>query len=79
MQLRDKLTIEVPHFDAWDNLYLELDLEWPLGLLLTPQLLARYNVLFQLLLRLKRVQLRLEGGWQELCRCERVRVVVCFR
>eukprot|EP00955_Chlamydomonas_euryale_P068534 360147-Chlamydomonas_euryale.AAC.4 len=37
-----------------------------MGLLLTPPVVARYNVLFQFLMRLKRVQLRLEGAWQKL-------------
>ncbi|KAI8466120.1 MAG: gamma tubulin interacting protein [Monoraphidium minutum] len=59
--------IEVPAFDpAWDNLWLEARLPWPLGLLLTPRHLDRYNALFQLLLRLKRVQLHLEQAWQDI-------------
>ncbi len=61
--------IEVPAFDErWDHLWLEHCVPWPLGLLLTPGHLARYNALFQLLLRLKRVQLHLETAWQELGR-----------
>ncbi|KAF5834637.1 Spc98 family-domain-containing protein [Dunaliella salina] len=59
--------IEVPRFDAnWDSMWLEYQGEWPLGLLITPQVLGRYNALFQMLLRLKRVQLRLEEAWQAL-------------
>ncbi len=37
-----------------------------MGLLLTPQVMARYNTLFRFLMRLKRVQLQLEGSWQSL-------------
>jgi len=60
----------VPSFDpAWDGLSLEVALPWPLGILITPPQLARYNALFQLLLRLKRVAMTLEGTWQELGRC----------
>jgi gamma-tubulin complex component 4 len=50
-------------------LALEAELPWPLGVLLTPRHMERYNALFQLLLRLKRVQLALEQAWQELGRC----------
>ena len=36
--------IEVPAFDpAWDNLWLEARLPWPLGLLLTPRHLDRWG------------------------------------
>ena len=52
--------------DGWDALYLEYKIEWPMGLLLTPGVMARYNTLFQFLMRLKRVQLKLEGAWQSL-------------
>jgi 3-deoxy-D-manno-octulosonic-acid transferase len=45
-----------------------LQMPWPLGVLLTPRHMERYNALFQLLLRLKRVQLALESAWQELGR-----------
>ncbi|KAG1679668.1 hypothetical protein FOA52_006185 [Chlamydomonas sp. UWO 241] len=57
---------EAQRLDSWDGLYLEYQVEWPMGLLLTPPVMARYNVLFQFLMRLKRVQLRLEGAWQAL-------------
>jgi gamma-tubulin complex component 4 len=57
---------EAQRLDAWDSLYLEYQVEWPMGLLLTPPVMARYNVLFQFLMRLTRVQLRLEGAWQAL-------------
>jgi gamma-tubulin complex component 4 len=63
-------TLAVPKFDEnWDGLALEAELPWPLGVLLTPRHMERYNALFQLLLRLKRVQLALEQAWQELGRC----------
>jgi gamma-tubulin complex component 4 len=61
--------LNVPSFDSnWDGLALEAELPWPLGVLLTPRHMERYNALFQLLLRLKRVQLALEQAWQELGR-----------
>ncbi|KAF6261046.1 gamma-tubulin complex component protein [Scenedesmus sp. NREL 46B-D3] len=61
--------LAVPSFDSnWDGLALEAELPWPLGVLLTPRHMERYNALFQLLLQLKRVQLALEQAWQELGR-----------
>jgi Gamma tubulin complex component C-terminal len=72
--------LAAPSFDAaWDGLSLEVTLPWPLGVLFTPRQLARYNALFQLLLRLKRVQLALEEAWHELGRCVFVCVCVCVR
>lgn len=62
--------LTVPSFDSnWDGMALEAQLPWPLGVLITPSHMKRYNALFQLLLRLKRVQLSLEQTWQELGRC----------
>ena len=50
---------QVPELDrAWDPLVLEVGLEWPLGLLLGREQLRRYNQLFALLLRLRRMQVR---------------------
>ncbi|GAX73958.1 hypothetical protein CEUSTIGMA_g1408.t1 [Chlamydomonas eustigma] len=52
--------------DGWDSLSLEYEVEWPLGLLLSPSVMSRYNLMFQFLLLLKRVQLKLEVSWQSL-------------
>eukprot|EP00878_Enallax_costatus_P030452 GHUV01033156.1.p1 GENE.GHUV01033156.1~~GHUV01033156.1.p1 ORF type:complete len:360 (+),score=144.69 GHUV01033156.1:480-1559(+) len=61
--------LSVPSFDRnWDELAIEAQLPWPLGVLLTPKHMEKYNKMFQLLLRLKRVQLALEQSWQELVR-----------
>eukprot|EP00775_Hariotina_reticulata_P005315 gene5317-5550_t len=61
--------LNVPAYDsAWDDLRLDIQMPWPLGVLLTRRHLERYNALFQFLLRLKRVQLALESAWQELGR-----------
>lgn len=65
----NKATVTVPAYDSnWDELALEAQMPWPLGVLLTPRCMERYNSMFQLLLRLKRVQLALEQAWQELGR-----------
>ena len=32
---------QVQQLDGWDALYLEYQVEWPMGLLLTPQVMAR--------------------------------------
>ena len=58
--------VRLPALDAWDGLRLEYDVDWPLGLLLTPRVLSRYNVLFKFLLRLRRVQRRLDDVWSSL-------------
>jgi gamma-tubulin complex component 4 len=65
--LRNQNFLEAPAFEpGWDNISLEVQVQWPLGLLLTPYALERYNLLFQYLLRLKRVAVRLQGAWQAL-------------
>ncbi|MEW5306079.1 MAG: hypothetical protein WDW36_008574 [Sanguina aurantia] len=57
----------VPRFDPnWDPIHLEYKGEWPLGLLITPAHLGKYNALMQFLLRLKRVQLKMDAAWQSL-------------
>ena len=58
----------VPSFDGWDGLELDYAVPWPLGLILTKNTIARYNKLFQYLLRLKRAQLALDDAW---CRLRR--------
>lgn len=61
--------LSVPSLDRnWDDLAIEAQLPWPLGVLLTPKHMEKYNKMFQLLLRLKQVQLALEQSWQELVR-----------
>jgi gamma-tubulin complex component 4 len=52
-----------------DCLRIKAQLPWPLGVLITKQDLERYNKVFALLLKVKRVQLELEAAWQELGRC----------
>ncbi|EEH55146.1 uncharacterized protein MICPUCDRAFT_945, partial [Micromonas pusilla CCMP1545] len=56
-------TARVPSFDGWDGLELDYAVPWPLGLILTKNTIARYNKLFQYLLRLKRAQLALDDAW----------------
>ncbi|KAL3140276.1 Gamma-tubulin complex component 4 [Trebouxia sp. C0009 RCD-2024] len=55
--------LHVPKYDKWDNVFLDYRVDWPLHLLLTPQVMAKYNVIFQYLLRLKRIQGDLESSW----------------
>jgi gamma-tubulin complex component 4 len=65
----NKHKAEAPAFEpGWDNISLAVEVQWPLGLLLTPHALDRYNLLFQYLLRLKRVAARLQRAWQVLQR-----------
>ncbi|GFR50820.1 hypothetical protein Agub_g13079, partial [Astrephomene gubernaculifera] len=57
----------VPPLDpCWDPLVLEVRLDWPLGLLLGREQLRRYNQLFALLLRLRRMQGWLDDAWKDL-------------
>lgn len=55
--------LHVPKYDKWDDVLLTYRVDWPLHLLLTPQVMAKYHVVFQYLLRLKRIQVDLEGSW----------------
>ena len=70
-----KRAIRVPSFDSWDGLKLDYNVDWPLGLLLTRNVLARYNVLFRFLLRLRRVQRRLDDVWSALRMASKARRV----
>ncbi|KAG6544058.1 hypothetical protein Mapa_014475 [Marchantia paleacea] len=54
-----------PAYDGWDGLALEYSIDWPLQLLFTREVLAKYSKVFQYLLRLKRIQLELEKSWAE--------------
>lgn len=58
----DGRPLYVPAYDQWDGLGLDYRLDWPVHLLLTPEVVAKYNVLFQYLLRLKRLQMALEDA-----------------
>lgn len=67
MPLNSTIVLQPPALDpAWDHVWLDYQLAWPLGLLLTPHVLARYNSLFQYLMRLKRIQIKLDEMWQNL-------------
>lgn len=71
LQIKSRMgkVIKMPRFDdGWDDLYLSFHVEWPLGLIISPALLTRYNALFQFLIKLKRIQLELEEAWQIMCR-----------
>ncbi|KAH9325464.1 hypothetical protein KI387_005642, partial [Taxus chinensis] len=51
--------------DGWDGIALEYGVDWPLQLLFTREVLAKYCKVFQYLIRLKRIQLELEKSWAE--------------
>ena len=55
--------IHLPAYDSWDGVSLVYCVDWPLGLLLTPEVLGQYNCLFQYLFRLRRVQFELDTAW----------------
>ncbi|GMH37208.1 hypothetical protein BSKO_05081 [Bryopsis sp. KO-2023] len=55
---------EIPGYDAsWDSLHLQYRVGWPLFSIITLEMLDKYNAMFMLLLRLKRVQMGLEEAW----------------
>ncbi|EFN52335.1 hypothetical protein CHLNCDRAFT_58938 [Chlorella variabilis] len=58
--------VSVPRYDAWDGLFLECAVEWPLQLLFPPEVMSKYGALWQHMFRLRRVQLALEGVWATL-------------
>ena len=57
---------EPPPYDSWRGLYLELNVEWPLNLIVTRNALAQYSALFQFLLALKRVSFALQLAWKRM-------------
>jgi len=56
-------------YDAWRHLSLQLEVKWPLKLLVHASSLQRYKQLFSFLLLVKRVQTELHAAWtsQTLC------------
>ncbi|KAF9609549.1 hypothetical protein IFM89_016910 [Coptis chinensis] len=49
--------------DGWDGIALEYNVDWPLQLFFTQDVLSKYLKVFQYLLRLKRTQMELEKSW----------------
>jgi gamma-tubulin complex component 4 len=49
--------------DLWSLVGLEPKLKWPLQLIFTPRVIAKYNSLLQFFLRVTRVQLDLQQAW----------------
>ncbi|KAL4308752.1 hypothetical protein GQ457_01G053870 [Hibiscus cannabinus] len=49
--------------DGWDGIALEYFVDWPLQLFFTQEVLSKYRIIFQYLLRLKRTQMELEKSW----------------
>lgn len=47
----------------WSNVTVKYDIPWPLQLLFTPGVLTSYNKIFQFLLRLKKIQVKLVNCW----------------
>ncbi|CAH0764361.1 unnamed protein product [Diatraea saccharalis] len=50
--------------DGWSSIVLKYDFKWPLHLVFTPEVLARYNDMFRLLLRIKKTQHDLHALWK---------------
>ncbi|RVE53749.1 hypothetical protein evm_001641 [Chilo suppressalis] len=50
--------------DGWSSIVLKYDFKWPLHLVFTPEVLARYNDMFRLLLRIKKTQHNLHALWK---------------
>ncbi|KAG7301406.1 hypothetical protein JYU34_014351 [Plutella xylostella] len=50
--------------DGWSCIVLKYQLKWPLQLIFTPEVLARYNDMFRLLLRVKHTQRDLHRLWK---------------
>jgi len=50
-------------YEVWRSLTLELEVRWPLQLLVSPACRERYSELFRFLLLVKRVQMELHAAW----------------
>jgi len=51
------------HKDGWNGLSLEFEPTWPLHLILSPEVLEKYNNLFRFLLPFRRIQILLHKEW----------------
>ncbi len=51
------------HKDSWNGLSLEYEPVWPLHLILSPEVLEKYNNLFRFLLPFRRIQILLHKEW----------------
>ncbi|QDZ23526.1 gamma tubulin-interacting protein [Chloropicon primus] len=60
--------IHLPSCDEWDNMCLRYKVSWPLGLILTSEVLGKYHHMFQFLWRLRRVNVELDDVWTTLRR-----------
>lgn len=49
--------------DTWSLLGITFQVKWPLHIIFTPTVLAKYNKLFKFLLRVRRAQLALQNLW----------------
>lgn len=49
--------------DTWSQLGINFQVKWPLHIIFTPTVLAKYNKLFKFLLRVRRTQLALQNLW----------------
>ena len=61
----------VPGYDEWDGLCLECSAQWPMHLLLPVDVLQKYSAVWQLMFRLRRVQMDLEKAWGSLAALDR--------
>eukprot|EP00826_Nyctotherus_ovalis_P065953 TRINITY_DN9719_c0_g1_i11.p1 TRINITY_DN9719_c0_g1~~TRINITY_DN9719_c0_g1_i11.p1 ORF type:complete len:637 (+),score=139.02 TRINITY_DN9719_c0_g1_i11:150-1913(+) len=52
-----------PHRDAWNGLSLEYEPTWPVHLILSPEVLEKYNNMFRFLLPFRRIQILLHRDW----------------
>jgi gamma-tubulin complex component 4 len=60
--------IHLPSLDGWDSMCMDYSVSWPLGLILTPDVLSKYHSMFQFLWRLRRVHVELDEVWSVLRR-----------
>eukprot|EP01022_Parablepharisma_sp_SALTPOND_P022239 TRINITY_DN446_c0_g1_i1.p2 TRINITY_DN446_c0_g1~~TRINITY_DN446_c0_g1_i1.p2 ORF type:complete len:508 (-),score=39.84 TRINITY_DN446_c0_g1_i1:69-1592(-) len=51
------------HKDSWNGLSLEYEPTWPVHLILSPEVLEKYNNLFRFLLPFRRIQILLHKEW----------------
>ena len=57
--------------NAWDEVALSCQVEWPLQLLITKEALAVYNEMFRYLVRIRRVAVELESAWKAAMEADR--------
>lgn len=74
-----KSKVDAAKASSWQYLSLSYSVPWPLHLILSPQVLAKYNEVFRFLLMAKRTQLMLHDAWAEQKKEKKIKFTVSWQ